>query len=83
MQTSKYILFVERNEICYLQWIIESYDGMASMRTINPANGEIEISIAPGCKEEIFSLLRYLKEEGVGIGDVKGLSLTGLKKQER
>jgi len=83
MQTSKYILSVERNEICYLQWIIESYDGMASMRTINPANGEIEISISPGCEEDIFSLIRYLKEEGVGIGDVKGLSLTGLKKQER
>jgi len=75
MQTSKYLLFVERNEICYLQWIIESYDGMASMRTVNPANGEIEISISPGCEEGIFSLIKYLKEEGVGIGDVKGLSL--------
>jgi hypothetical protein len=46
-----------------LQWIIESYDGMASMRTINPANGEVEISISPGCKEDIFSLIKYLKEE--------------------
>ncbi len=64
MQTSRYILSVRRNEICYVQWIIESYDGMASMRTINPANGEIEISISPGCEEEIFSLIRYLKEEG-------------------
>ena len=75
MQTSKYIFSVERNEICYLQWTIESYDGMASVRTINPANGEIEISISPGCEEEIFSLIKYLKGEGVGIGDVKGLSL--------
>lgn len=64
MQTSKYILSVRRNEICYLQWIIESYDGMASMRTINPVNGEIEISLSPGCEEEIFSLINYLKEEG-------------------
>ena len=63
-QTSKYILSIDRKEICYLQWIIESYDGMASVRTINPANGEIEISIAPGCKEDIFSLIEYLKEEG-------------------
>ena len=47
-----------------MQWIIESYDGMASMRTINSTNGEIEISIAPGCKEDIFSLIKYLKEEG-------------------
>jgi len=50
-------------EICYLQWIIESYDGMASMRTINPVNGEVEISISPGCKEDIFLLIKYLKEE--------------------
>lgn len=83
MQTSKYILSVERNEICYLQWIIESYDGMASVRTINPANGEIEISISPGCEGEIFSLIKYLKGEGVGIGDVKKIIITGLTKQER
>jgi len=64
MQTSRYILSIRRNEICYVQWIIESYDGMASMRTINPAKGEIEISISPGCEQEIFSLIRYLREEG-------------------
>ena len=64
IETSKYILSIDRREICYLQWIIESYDGMASMRTINPANGEIEISISPGYKEEIFSLIKCLKEEG-------------------
>ena len=63
-QASKYILSIDRKEICYLQWIIESYDGMASVRTINPANGDIEISIAPGCEEEIASLIRYLREEG-------------------
>jgi len=34
------------------------------MRTINPVNGEIEISLSPGCEEEIFSLINYLKEEG-------------------
>ncbi len=63
-QTSKYILSIDRKQICHLQWLLESYDGMASMRTINPAHGEIEISIAPGCEEEIFSLIRYLKGEG-------------------
>jgi hypothetical protein len=64
IQTIKYILSINTREICYLQWIIESYDGMASMRTINPVNGDIEISISPGCKEEIFSLIKYLKGEG-------------------
>lgn len=63
-QAGKYTLFIDRKEICYLQWIIESYDGMASMRTTNPTNGEVEISISPGCKEEISSLIKYLKDEG-------------------
>ena len=63
-QTGKYILTIERKEICYLQWIIESYDGMASMRTINPIDGEVEISIAPMCKEDVVSLIRSLQKEG-------------------
>jgi hypothetical protein len=63
-RTRKVILSIEKSEICYLQWIIESYDGMAVMRTIDPANGTVEISIAPGCMEEIVSLIDYLKEDG-------------------
>jgi len=64
-QTSRYQFSVDREEICYLQWIIEAYDGMASMRTINSKTGEIEISIAPGCREEIFSLTNHLEEEEI------------------
>lgn len=63
-QTRKLILSIEKSEICYLQWIIESYDGMAIMRTLDPMNGTVEISIAPGCTEEIVSLIDYLKEDG-------------------
>jgi hypothetical protein len=62
--TSKYLLTVDKREICYLQWIIDSYDGIASVRTIDPARGDIEISIAPGCQEEVFSLIRHLEGEG-------------------
>jgi hypothetical protein len=62
-RTRKLILSIAKREICYLQWIIESYDGMAMMRTINPTKGTVEISIAPGCMEEIISLINYLKED--------------------
>ena len=61
---SKLILFVDKRDICYLQWLIESYNGMASMSTINQETGQIEIAIAPGCKEEINSLIHHLKQEG-------------------
>ncbi|MBW2076819.1 MAG: DUF4911 domain-containing protein [Deltaproteobacteria bacterium] len=63
-QTYKHILSIEKSEICYLQWIIESYEGMAVMRTIDPMNGTVEISIAPGCTEEILSVIEHLKENG-------------------
>lgn len=64
IKTSKYLLTVDRKEICYLQWTVDSYDGIASVRTVNAADGNIEISIAPGCEEEVFSLISHLKREG-------------------
>jgi hypothetical protein len=64
MRASKLILCVETRDICYLQWIIESYDGMANMRTTDPIRGEVEISIAPGCGEEINALINRLKHDG-------------------
>jgi hypothetical protein len=44
--------------------MIESYDGMAIMRTIDPTKGTVEISIAPGCTKEILSVINYLKDDG-------------------
>jgi len=63
-QTRKLILSIEKREICYFQWIIESYDGMAIMRTIDPKDGTVEISIAPGCTKEILSVINSLKDDG-------------------
>jgi hypothetical protein len=60
----KLILSIEKSEISYLQWIIESYDGMAIVRTLDPKNGTVEISIAPGCAKEILSIINHLKEDG-------------------
>ncbi len=34
------------------------------MRTIDPMSGTVEISIAPGCTEEIVSLIDCLQEDG-------------------
>ena len=65
MKTSKHFLTIDKKEICYLQWIIDSYNGIASMRTIDSANGDVEISIAPGCKQEVLSLIRHLEGEGI------------------
>ena len=66
METTKHLFQVERREINYLRLIIESYDGMAVVKTIDPHAALIEIQISPGCESLIFKLLDSLKEnEGI------------------
>ncbi|MBW1797120.1 MAG: DUF4911 domain-containing protein [Deltaproteobacteria bacterium] len=67
MQTIKRVFRVNRRDISYLRWTIESYDGMAVVRTINPHAAFIEIMISPGCEDQVLELLDSLREEGVSI----------------
>ncbi len=63
MQTIKRIYQVNRRDINFLRTTIESYDGMAQVRTIDPHKAYIEISIANGCQNMVMELLASLKEE--------------------
>jgi hypothetical protein len=63
METIKHIFRVDRREMNYLRVTIESYDGMAVVRTIDPRAGLIEIQIAPLCENLVFDLLNSLREE--------------------
>ena len=65
MQTIKRVFRVNRGDISYLRWTIESYDGMALVRTINPHEAFIEIMISPGCEDQVLDLLDSLREEGI------------------
>jgi len=74
MKTTKRIFKVDREDIHYLRTTIESYDGMAVVRTVDPGEATIELLIAPGCENLISRLLAALREkegirlEAVGIG---------------
>ena len=43
METTKHIFKVDRREINYLRVTIESYDGMALVKTIDPQSALIEL----------------------------------------
>jgi hypothetical protein len=59
---------VERRDINYLRSIIESYDGMAIVKTLDPHTAYIEVRIAPGCEDYILELMDSLsREEGLRI----------------
>jgi len=71
MQTIKRVFNVDRKDINYLRSTVESYDGMAVIKTLDPYAATIEIRIAPGCESLVSELLNYLKEkEGVGLVEV-------------
>ena len=62
METTKLLFRVTRKEINIVQWIIESYDGMAAMRTVDPQEAIIEIMVSPGCRTMILELVYSLRE---------------------
>ncbi|MFO7985734.1 MAG: DUF4911 domain-containing protein [Desulfatiglandaceae bacterium] len=58
---------MDREEIGYLRFTLESYDGMAVVSTLDPHAALIEILIAPGCEERVMALLEALRKEDQGV----------------
>ena len=68
MESTKGTFLVDRSEINYLRITLESYDGMAVVRTIDPHKARIEIMISPGCEGLVNEVLASLvKDEGLSI----------------
>ena len=57
----KRLFKVDRREINYIKITIESYDGMAVVKTIDPNAALIELQISPGCETLVFELLDSLE----------------------
>ena len=73
MELSKSFFKVDRHEIAYLRYVIESYDGMAIVTTLDPREAMIEIKIAPGCEELVNELITSLRvNEGIRLDPAQG-----------
>jgi len=51
---------VQRADICYLTFILESYDGLAVVRTVDPKQSLVEILVAPQGKDLLEELMNDL-----------------------
>ncbi|MDK2847142.1 MAG: hypothetical protein PWP34_495 [Desulfuromonadales bacterium] len=56
-----YIL--SRKDIGYLRFILESYDGLLFMRTIDAKAGLVEVGYHPSRRDDALRLLQSLAEE--------------------
>lgn len=59
-EAKTYHLKVKREDISYLRWTIESYDGMAVVSTLDPRAALLEIKVAAGCENIFINLVNSL-----------------------
>jgi len=54
---------IQRKNIAFIKFILEAYDGMAVMRTLDPREGVVELIIAPDFEREVNEILDNLRGE--------------------
>lgn len=52
---------VDRREIHYLKFILEGYDGLAVMRTVDPQAGLVVLHVPEGCENDVRAIVDDLK----------------------
>jgi hypothetical protein len=60
-QTIKQHYRVDRRQIAFIRFIVEAYDGLAIIKTLDPEAGLVEFQIAPGCEQDVKVILEDLK----------------------
>ena len=63
MDTQSRYFRLRRNDIAYFKFIIESYEGMAVVRTKDPWEAVVELMVAPGWEKDIEEVLEGLRRE--------------------
>lgn len=54
--TLRHVLIAPR-EIHFLRFILEGYEGLAVVTTVQSEAGLVQLSIAPGCEPEVETIL--------------------------
>jgi hypothetical protein len=68
---------IDRRQIHYLKFILEGYDGVAVMRTVDSQAGLVVIHVAPGCEFEVNAIIDSLKRQ-IRIETTPAPKITGL-----
>ncbi len=57
METIRIRLGLKPKDIAYFRGTMESYDGMAVVRTIDPLAAVVELQISPGCESIVLEIV--------------------------
>jgi hypothetical protein len=55
-------IIISSSEIHFLRFIMEAYQGICLVTTLDPKLGLVQLSIAPGCEDDVERILKAEKE---------------------
>ena len=63
MDTQSSYFRIRRQDIGYFKFLIESYEGIAVVRTKDPHEAVVELMVAPGWEKTVDEILEGIREE--------------------
>ena len=63
METIKKYYRVDRRKIGFIKFIFEAYDGLATITTVDPESGIVNIQIPQGCEKDVQMILESLNKD--------------------
>lgn len=70
MESYKIKFRVDIKNMIYINAVIDSYDGIGIIRTIDSKNGLVAVYTSERQKVNLYDVLNALKSEGVNITDI-------------
>jgi hypothetical protein len=62
-ETSKQYYRVAGRDISFFRFVLEGYDGLAVLTTLDAPTGHVVLTVAPGCEEDVAAVISGLKSE--------------------
>jgi hypothetical protein len=63
MESTSRLYRVRRDDISFLRFILEAYDGLAVLTTQDPRRGTVRLAVAPGGEGDLEDLLAGLRAQ--------------------
>lgn len=63
MRTIPYYYKVERRDIAFLRFIVEAYEGIAVLSTVDQHRGIVVLHVPLGCEESVLGLMGALSSD--------------------
>lgn len=71
MESTLIRLTINPRKIAWLKFVLESYEGLALLRTLDAEAGRVVLLVGPGAEGEAVGLVSSMKKE---LGLIEGLS---------